>query len=146
MGHGTLWLALAILAAATVCDLRTRQVPNALPLLLLILAVIATGLGWHAAGWMSLMIGFAGGLLAGLVGFALGMMGGGDVKLLAGLGAVLGMERVLPVLFWVAVVGGLMGVIGRLRKQREIPYVPAIAAGLLLFLVLGGPLDVVRRF
>jgi Flp pilus assembly protein protease CpaA len=120
-------------------------VPNAFPLLLLVLALVATGCGWHAVGWFSLLIGLTMGLLIGLVGFALGMMGGGDVKLLGGLGAVLGTQQLWPVLFWIAVAGGLVGLIGRWRKQREVPYVPAIAAGLLLFLLVGGPLDVVQH-
>jgi len=145
MQQTTLWLALAILVVAAIGDLWKRRIPNALPLLLLILAVAACALSWHDIGWFSFAIGMILAFVVGLAGFGLGMLGGGDVKLMAALGAVLGMERLWPVLFWVALAGGVLGVVGRWRKQREIPYAPAIAAGLLLFLLVGGPLDVLHH-
>src|SRR5215469_1571613 len=100
MDQLTSWLALGVLVVATVWDLRKRQVPNAFPLLLLVLALVATGYGWHAVGWLSLLIGLTVGLVIGLISFGLGMMGGGDVKLLGSLGALMGMQQFWPVLFW----------------------------------------------
>ncbi|MCI0455563.1 MAG: prepilin peptidase [Gemmataceae bacterium] len=141
MSDGVLWLGLAILLAATAYDVACRQVPDVFALLLLAWAGLATALGLHTVGWLALVGGLVIGLAAGLVGFALGVMGGGDVKALAALGAILGSSRCLPVLFWVALAGGVLGVIARLRGEREVAYLPAIAGGLLLFLILGGPLD-----
>jgi prepilin peptidase CpaA len=75
-------------------------------------------------------------------------MGGGDVKLMAGFGAVLGVGRVAEAAFWTALVGGLLaaGALGVswawARAARRgapgpvaIPYAPAIVAGVLLTLV-----------
>jgi Flp pilus assembly protein protease CpaA len=90
-------------------------------------------------------------------------MGGGDVKLMAGFGAVLGWKRLLEAALWTAGCGGVMAalVIGagairqiwrskssgraetaqggsdssRALKANSIPYAPAIAAGVWLSLV-----------
>jgi Flp pilus assembly protein protease CpaA len=89
-------------------------------------------------------------------------MGGGDVKLMAGFGAVLGVKQLLEAALWTAGCGGLMAVVviaasqlrqfwaGRkqvhtanaavsgpeIRTRREsIPYAPAIAIGVWLSLV-----------
>jgi prepilin peptidase CpaA len=93
----------------------------------------------------------------------MGGMGGGDVKLMAGFGAVLGVRRLLEAALWTAGCGGLMAalviVAGYVReiwrsrssagvevpqggsdsrrklKADSIPYAPAIAAGVWLSLV-----------
>ena len=98
-----------------------------------------------------------------LIFYLMGGMGGGDVKLMAGFGAVLGVRRLLEAALWTAGCGGLMAafVIGaryvheiwrsrssakveassggndsRLKlKAESIPYAPAIAAGVWLSLV-----------
>ena len=96
---------LALGAAAAATDTTTRRIPNALTFGAAGVAVAfaaatggVQGLGWSVAGWMV-------GLLLFLPLFALRAMGGGDVKLLAALGAWLG-----PVLvFWVAVYGAIAG-------------------------------------
>jgi prepilin peptidase CpaA len=71
-------------------------------------------------------------------------MGGGDIKLMAGLGAVIGVENLLAAAWWTALCGGVIAIvalgIGAVRKHRApasaaapplryIPYAPAIALG-----------------
>src|ERR1043166_6120097 len=85
-----LWIAFAILAAAVAFDLRSRQIPDTLSVLLLALAITATGFRLHRVSWLDVCLGLALGCGAGLLLFRLGGFGGGDVKLLASLGAVLG--------------------------------------------------------
>jgi Flp pilus assembly protein protease CpaA len=88
--------ALAILAAASYTDIRTREVPDWLSY-----GGIAAGLGlrlvWSASlgSWEPLAAGVLG--LAAFLGvayalFYLGQWGGGDSKLLMGMGALLGLE------------------------------------------------------
>jgi prepilin peptidase CpaA len=87
-----------------VCDARERRVPNWLNFLILV-----TGLGWRAA------TGGADGTLAGAAGAGVGLLvlalpfaarwtGGGDLKLLAAMGAWLGAEH--------TVYAGLLGLGG----------------------------------
>lgn len=133
----TLWVSLAILAGAVVCDLRSREIPNVFSMCLLLLASTSTGLHWSRVNWLSALAGLGLGLAVGVALFWMGGFGGGDVKLMGSLGAVLGWEGELGVLFWMALFGGLLGVVARMRGHREYAYVPAIALGLLAFIVRG---------
>jgi prepilin peptidase CpaA len=80
-------------------------------------------------------------------------MGGGDVKLMAGFGALLGAGRLLEAALWTAGIGGIVAVgaiawrtIRRMtgrevlesatgKPDESIPYAPAIALGVWLSLV-----------
>ncbi len=80
-------------------------------------------------------------------------MGGGDVKLMAGFGALLGTSRLLEAALWTAGVGGVLALgvlIWRAARPRlrhgapieaagsgseSIPYAPAITLGVWLSLV-----------
>jgi Flp pilus assembly protein protease CpaA len=120
-----------------VFDLRSRQIPDTLSVCLLALAIVATGFHFHAVRWLDLLLGLSAGLVAGLILFRLGGFGGGDVKLLASLGAVLGFKAALGVMFYTAVLGGIFALVARVRREREFAYAPAIALGLLAFIVRG---------
>lgn len=136
-------LCLAIGLAATIEDLRRRQIPNWIPL-----AGLAGGLAWHlwTGGWrggLASLGGSVGGFVVFLLFYLLGGMGGGDVKLMAGFGAILGWSGVLWAALWTAAAGGLMAlvVIGWRQLRRKpagddsIPYAPAITLGAWLGLV-----------
>jgi len=141
--------------AATIEDLAWRRISNWIPL-----AAATSGMLLHArsAGWKgiaSAAFGLGAGFCVFLVFYLLGGMGGGDVKLMAGFGAIVGIERLLPAAFWAAAIGGLMACAalaveaGKNRRRRRlagqprsektgiasIPYAPAIVAGALLSLV-----------
>jgi prepilin peptidase CpaA len=138
--------------AATVEDLARREISNWIPV-----AALAGGLATQVAtnGWMGPLYalgGAAAGFVVFLIFYWLGGMGGGDVKLMAGFGALLGPSRLLEAALWTAGVGGIIaiGVIGycalrgvvlRARGKPEqlasgsIPYAPAITAGVWLALV-----------
>ena len=104
---------------------------------LLVLALISTGLHLHTVGWLDLFLGSSLGFGVGLILFRLGGFGGGDVKLLASLGAVLGVKGELGVMFYVAVMGAMFALAAHIRREREFAYAPAIALGLLSFIVRG---------
>ncbi len=121
-------------------DLRSRQIPDTLSVCLLALALGSTAFRLHAVSWLDLALGAALGLGIGAILFQLGGFGGGDVKLLASLGAVLGFRDELPVLLYIAIMGGVFATAAHLFRQREYPYAPAIACGLLAFILWGYPL------
>jgi prepilin peptidase CpaA len=125
----------AFVLIAAVCDLRKRIIPDWVSILLGVWAVAALVLGLQEAGWLSVLGGCVVAFLLGLLLFALGGLGGGDVKLLTALGAALGFLNFFGLLFWVALAGGGLALVAKLRKQREFAYVPAIALGYVLFLL-----------
>jgi prepilin peptidase CpaA len=129
------WIPLAFILTATVYDLRTREIPDAIPATLLGWSVLAAGLGLTGVGWGSLAGGFAIGLGLSVVFFAMGGLGGGDVKLLAALGAALGHAAIFPALFWTAMAGTVLALIALARGRRDFAYLPAIAFGLLIHLL-----------
>jgi Flp pilus assembly protein protease CpaA len=122
---------LAIVAAA--CDLRKREIPNWIPGLLIVSAIVATAVGYSHVTWSGLACGALLGLAVTLPIYLLGGLGGGDVKLVAALGAVLGPGSLLSTLFWVAMCGGLLAVVALVRGRRDFAYGPAIAMGLLIY-------------
>jgi Flp pilus assembly protein protease CpaA len=133
-----LWLTLILLLIGTTCDLRRREIPDAVPLALLVIAVVAKGFGWADQSWLSLFGGWALGLAIGLVLFWFGGFGGGDAKVLASLGAVIGVPAMGSVLFYTAVAGGVLAGIALIRGVKDVPYVPAITAGFVVSWIMGG--------
>ncbi|CUQ67316.1 MAG: A24 family peptidase [Nitrospira sp.] len=129
---GTLW--------AVVVDVMDHEIPDRIPIGVTLWAIGAEWLGWLPFSWSSLVLGFATALIAGAIGFGFHCLGGGDVKLLAALGASVGWSAVWSLLFWTALAGGLFGLIAAWRRERDLAFAPAIAVGLaavLLMEVLG---------
>jgi prepilin peptidase CpaA len=104
--------------AATIVDLRTRRIPNVLtgPMALL-------GLGLALSGTTELTLaasiaGLALGSALMLPGHLLGATGGGDVKLMGAVGAVVGPALVLKAFLLTAVAGGVLAVVVAVRRRR----------------------------
>jgi prepilin peptidase CpaA len=98
-------IVVSISLVACVFDVRTRRIPNVLTL-----SAAVAGLVYHLAtsglgGLQTAAAGWILGLLLLLPYFALGGMGGGDVKLVAALGAWLGPWET----FWLAMYSGICG-------------------------------------
>ena len=128
------WLALAALLCATVTDLRKREIPNGVSLLLILSAVVAKVSGWHVLTWGELLGGCVLAFLAGALLFRLGALGGGDVKLLSAFGTVLGPLGLLPFLLATSILGGVFALVARRKGETEIAYAPAMLGGLLALL------------
>jgi prepilin peptidase CpaA len=103
--------AAALSAAAAVSDVRTGRIPNALTFGAAAIAVLVALAERGAAGLLSSVVGGAIGLAVFLPFFALGGLGGGDVKLLAAVGAWLGPREVLWVALWGTLAGGALGLV-----------------------------------
>ena len=106
------------LAAATVIDLRTRRIPNALTA-----GMASLGIGLAAAGATGVSVpGAVFGILLGLLcmtpGYLLGATGAGDVKLMAAVGALVGPALVIPAFLFTAVAGGVLAVIVAASRNR----------------------------
>ncbi|HEX9743369.1 MAG TPA: prepilin peptidase [Nitrospiraceae bacterium] len=124
----------AVLWAAVV-DLIRREIPDSISIGLTLWAILAESLGWLPFRWESLILGFIVALILGSFGFWLRSFGGGDVKLLAALGAALGFSALWTMLFWTALAGGVLALVAKWRGERELAFAPAIALGLIAFIV-----------
>jgi Flp pilus assembly protein protease CpaA len=129
---------LLALVVASVVDLRKRQIPDSIPLVLMGWAVATTALGVSSHGWLSLVLGLGFGFAIGALLFWLGGFGGGDAKLLTAMGAVLGVRSLPAFLFYASIAGGVLAAIAVGRGQRQIPYAPAMALGFFFFIMMRG--------
>lgn len=131
-----LWVTALLLAGAAVWDLAKGEIPDLFPLLLVVWALASRLLGYQSPEWGTLLLGLGVGLALGFLLFALGLAGGGDGKLLAGLGAVLGPIGLLAALPWVALLGGVFALWAWRRGREEVVYGPAIALGYVVAVVV----------
>lgn len=125
-------------AVVAVHDWRTRRIPNVL--LLFALVPELTMLMWRGEGLLGQgpLSGLSGALLAAAVflpGFLLGLSGGGDVKLAACCGLIVGMPGTLLVLLVASILLGVIAVgVLLLRRagagtSRRFAAGPALIAG-----------------
>lgn len=143
------WLMLsALLSLAVWHDWRYRRIPNRLLLVFVAAAIVAsllpTGTGLPSA-LVAAMLGA--GVFAPM--YLLGKMGGGDIKLMATTGLLVGADRIASLCLAVALSGGVLAMVwfwrtGHLRHatdcehsatdplQERMPYAVAIATGTLL--------------
>jgi prepilin peptidase CpaA len=110
---------LALLVWAAVQDLHSRRIRNWLTLALMCAGLANSFLPTAAVSPMQAGLGLAAGFALPFVLFALGALGGGDVKLLAGIGAWVGPVAVVQV-FLVAAVVGLVIVLGQCAWQGRL--------------------------
>ena len=122
-------IVLTLLIVATVCDFRTREIPDWISIAIAIVAVISASTGWLGISLILVAIGGVVGLTIGYLLFRFAKLGGGDAKLIAALGMLVGPVGLLIVLFGMAVAGGVLSLVAMLRGQRDYAYVPAITAG-----------------
>ena len=122
-------IVLTLLIVATVCDFRTREIPDWICIAIAIVAVISASTGWLGIGLVLVAIGGVVGLTIGYLLFRFAKLGGGDAKLIAALGMLVGPVGLFIVLFGMAVAGGVLSLVAMLRGQRDYAYVPAITAG-----------------
>lgn len=131
------WLLLIVLIPVSIHDMRRREIPNVFLFAIALLGFFTTSTGWNRQTWAESFGGFAVGLLLSFTVYVFGGIGGGDVKVLSAMGLVLGWRAELGVIFYVAIFGGIGAAIARWRKREEYPYGPAIALGLLAYIVRG---------
>lgn len=124
----------SVVVIASALDLTTRRIPNRF-ILAALAAALASLLVLPAASWPAAL---QGGLLVFVVMYliallARGGLGGGDVKLAAVEGLLLGPGAAIVMLLVAFVLGGVAGVLLLLSRKRRrhdtIPFAPFLAAG-----------------
>jgi len=143
----------ATVTVAAWLDAATRRIPNSLTYpailiglavsLLIVPAVELFGLPdiavWFGTpGLQDGLLGFALCAVIGVVSFMAGGLGGGDTKLLAALGAMLGFSDSVPVLFNALVIAALIGVTNWAVKGELVARVQVVALNLLSIVMSKG--------
>jgi prepilin peptidase CpaA len=99
-------------------DIKTRRVPNPLTMSIAVLGVALAATGLSGVGTSNALLGFAVGLVFMLPGFLIGATGGGDVKLFAALGTMLGPRAIGFAFLYAVVAGGLLALAIALQRRR----------------------------
>ena len=113
--HPEVWnaLILAFALTAAVGDIRWRKIPRALTTV-----AVAAGLIFHLVhgGFASALIATLIAFGVGLSFFQLGAIGGGDVKLITALGALLGLDRWILAMEVAVLAAALIGIVQAVRR------------------------------
>jgi Flp pilus assembly protein protease CpaA len=132
------WIPPGVLALTALYDCWKREVPHAVWIALLAWAIVRAATGLENATWQDAGLGLAVGLAIGAALFFLGGMGGGDAKLLMALGAIYGPLGTIVLSVYTFLFGGILSIVAAMRGHQEIPYVPAMALGSLVFILVDG--------
>ena len=135
------FLVYAVVAPAlviiTAIDIEHQIIPDVITLPGIALGLVV---GTYTIGYADSLLGFfaGGGLFYLLAVLSNGGMGGGDIKYIAAVGALLGWQKVLLVIFIGSLLGSVVGVfqITVQKKSRKslIPFGPFLATGTLVTL------------
>ena len=141
------FLVYAVVAPAlviiTAIDIEHQIIPDVITLPGIALGLVV---GTYTIGYADSLLGFfaGGGLFYLLAVLSNGGMGGGDIKYIAAVGALLGWQKVLLVIFIGSLLGSVVGVfqITVQKKSRKslIPFGPFLATGTLVTLFYGNSL------
>lgn len=121
-------------------DLRWRKIPNCLTLPAIALGFLLNFLG---NSWNGLVFAFFG-LLVGMgllmLPYLFGGMGGGDVKFLGALGAMLGSYAVLNVFLYTTLVGGVIAIVVAIANKSFVEMLKKVWLLLKCIFLLRAPL------
>jgi len=130
------------LLTASLIDLDYQIIPDQISLFLVVSGLILQAFGPPGA----LMNGVIGGLLGGglllvLAILSRGGMGGGDVKLITGIGIFLGWQLLLVCLFFSFIIGSLVGlaliIVQNKDMKTAVPFGPFLSAGAIIAIFYG---------
>jgi len=104
------WLVIIVTLIAMYTDLRWRRISNSLtfPAAIIGLLIHSIDSGWD--GFSFSLIGLTIGLVIFIVPFVFGKMGGGDVKLMGALGALVGGYGIVNLALLTAIAGGVLAI------------------------------------
>ena len=128
------------LVIITVIDYEHKIIPDIITLPGIVLGL---GAGSYLVGWVDSGLGFlvGGGLFYLLAVLSRGGMGGGDIKFIAAVGALLGWQKVLLVIVLGATLGAVIGLILMVAQKKDrksqIPFGPFLAIGTLVAIFFG---------
>lgn len=104
-------LLLILLIICVVTDIKERKIYNKVLFPVFVIAIIYHFVNGGVSGFTASLLGATVGLAILLIPYLMGGMGAGDVKLLAVIGAIKGIGFVLMTSLYMAIVGGIIGIL-----------------------------------
>ena len=134
----------AILVCVAFVDMDTMEIPNGFIIALAVPAALLVFLQPEVS-ILSRVIGFfAVSLPMFLLALVMGAFGGGDIKLYALCGFILGWKILIPAFFFALITGSVVGLIqkrmNKLEDGHTIPFGPHICVGVYMAALVGTPL------
>jgi len=143
-----IWVFLAVLVVITFIDLDHQIIPDVISLPGILLAFLGSFFIPWVSPWESLLGILAGGGSLFVIAWGYELlskkegMGGGDIKLLAMIGAFLGWKSILPIVLFASLAGTAIGVplmlMRRKGMQYALPFGPFLACGAVVYIFWGG--------
>lgn len=121
MGILTVVLGATACVAAVITDVAWRRVPNWITLPLFLLAPAAV---WVQYGFLSALISIAivaAFIAVGIAVHGAGLLGGGDVKLIAGVAALCGLPQCINFALYTSLAGGVLALLFALSRRELKP-------------------------
>ncbi len=133
-------LCMMILLVVAVVDWNTYEIPRGLNVCILVLGLIRLGLDYH--NWSQYIIGFfaVSGFLCLLYWVSGGTwIGGGDVKLMAAAGLLLGWKEILVALVAGCVLGSIIHIMSMIlcKKDQTLAFGPYLSLGIVVAMIWG---------
>ncbi len=101
---------LLLVIAGVYFDLKERRIPNWITMPGLAAGLLLQGFNGGAGGLLTALVGSAAGAALLAIPFALGWLGGGDLKLLAAIGALMGINFTLTTLLFSLAAGCIIAI------------------------------------
>ncbi len=109
-----------LLAIASFFDVAYRIIPNWVCAAMLLLGLVVNVVLSGADGAIAALAGLGLGLFVFLPFYVMRMMGAGDVKLMAAVGAYLGPVAAVNAIAWTVIIGGVLGFAYLIRRMAPV--------------------------
>ncbi len=148
------------LLVITVIDFDFQIIPDEISFFLIILGLLVsflnpilgdTALQRILNSFLGFLVGGGSLLIVAIIGkwiFGKDAMGGGDIKIMAGVGTFIGWDKVLFSIFIACLLGSIVGIfmmlLKKIGKRQEIPFGPYLAISSFLVLFLPSPATLIN--
>lgn len=105
------YLLILTLSISTYYDIKEKRIPNAVTIPVSIWGLLSASINNGFTGFQFSLLGFLCGFVVFFIPFAFHLMGGGDVKLMAAIGALIGWKLILSVVLYSAIAGGILAIV-----------------------------------
>ena len=136
-------LCVSALLALSIIDLRTFEIPVGFNIFILALGVVRAVYDFdHIATYLIGMVCVSGFLFILYIATAGRGIGGGDIKLMAAAGLLIGWQNIIAALFLGCILGSIIHVTLMivLKKERMLAFGPYLSLGIFLAMLYGKPL------